>query len=192
MTKTAKNQQILKIASKIARAMEDETEAILLDTEALVKKYFPARYTKSALKKIEASLDDNGIEAAFDKTVEKEAFKRTASVAPTARELHEACDHIAKASLDEMEAMLKDANEVVNSVLNKFAAAERPEIEAKLKNLIESNFRRNGVYFKFDRVTYSPEKAMQKAAAAIAASQKKVVAQKSTGNRILDAMRADA
>ena len=191
MTKTEKNQQILKIANKISRAMEEETESLLFDAEALVKKYFPARYVKSALKKIEASLDDNGIEAAFDKTVTKAALKKTASAAPSARELHEACDHISQATIMEMESMLKDANEVTNAVLNKFASAERPEVEAKLKNLLESNFRRMGVYFKFDRVTYSPEKAMKKAAMAIAKSSKRT-ASKYTGNSILDAMRADA
>lgn len=190
MTKTAKNNQILKIATKISRAMEEETESVLFDTEELVKKYFPARYVKAALKKIEARLEDNGIEAAFDKAVTKEALKKTASVAPSGRELHEACDHIAKATIAEMEDMLKDANEVTNAVIKKFASAERPEVEAKLKNLLESNFRRMGVYFKFDRVTYSPEKAMQKAAAAIARSATKTTA-KSTGNSILDAMRAD-
>lgn len=192
MTKTAKNQQIVKIAEKIARAMEQETEAILFDTEEIIKKYFPARFVKSALKKVEAQLDDNGIEATFDKTVTKEALQKTASMSPSAAELREACAHIGKASVEEFEAMLKDANEVTNSVIKKFASAERPEVEAKLKNLLESNFRRLGVYFKFDRVTYSPEKAMQKAAAAIAASKTRTASVKSTGNSILDAMNRDA
>ena len=190
MTKTAKNQKILKIAEKISTAMEAETEAILKDTEDIVKQYFPARYVKSALKRVEAALDDNGVEAQFDNTVAKAAFQKTASLNPSMGELREACAKISDASVAEFEAMLKDANEVTNSVVQKFAAAERPEIEAKLKNLIEANFRRLGVYFKFDRVTYSPEKAMAKAAAAIAHATTKT-ASKSTGNSILDAMARD-
>ena len=189
MTKTAKNQKILKIASKVASAMEAEAEAILKDTEDIVKDYFPARYVRSALKKVEAALDDNGIEAAFDKTVTKEALKKTASAAPSMSELREACAKISDASVSEFEAMLKDANEVTNSVIQKFASSERPEVEAKLKNLIESNFRRLGIYFKFDRVTYSPEKAMAKAAAAIVGAKK--TASKSSGNSIIDAIARD-
>lgn len=88
--------------------------------------------------------------------------------------------------------MLADANEVANRVLTRFAAADRPEIEAKLKNLIENRMRSCGVFCAFDRVTYDPQASMKQALAALQKKQMKKKAsakpKKSTGNRLLDAM----
>ena len=189
MTKTAKNQKIINAAKVITKAMEAEIEDILCEAESLVKSYFPAKYVKAALKEVEKQLDDNGLEVKFDTTVSRETLSKTASLKATGRELHEAIKHIASATVDEFEDMLADANEVANRTLTRFASSERPEVEAKLKNMIEGRMHNCGVYCRFDRVTYDPQASIKKALAAVRGSKK--VAMR-TNNRILDAMSRDA
>lgn len=190
MTKTAKNQKIITFASKVTQAMEAEAQDILCNAEELVKEYFPAKYVKAALTEVEKALDNDGIEAAFQKDVTKEMRKKTASLEATGKEMREAISHIAKATVAEFEDMLADANEVVNTALTRFASAERPEVEAKLKNIIEGRMHHCGIYCKFDRVTYDPQESMKKAMAAVKASTK--TAQKEEKNRILAAMKKAA
>lgn len=86
--------------------------------------------------------------------------------------------------------MLADANEVANRVLTRFAAADRPEIEAKLKNLIENRMRSCGIFCAFDRITYDPQAAMKQTLANLQNKQKKTARKQGTksNNRILNAM----
>ena len=189
MEKTAKNMKIIAAASKIAKALEDETEAILNDAEEVVQKHIPARYVKAALKKIEEALDENGIEACFEKKVSKEALKKTASVNYSAKELHEALDKIAEATVAEFEDMLADGDEVATRAVKRFASAEQPEVESKLKSMIEKRMHKLGVYCKFSRVTYDPKKTLMKNVKAIAASQKKTVSQQKIRDKVLAAMK---
>ena len=187
MTKQAKNEKIIAIASKVTQALEKETEEILRDTEEAIKSYFPAKYVKAALKETEKVFDDNGMEVAFDKTVTREMRKKTASLEATGSEMREAIQKIASCAIDEMEDVLADANEVVNTAITRFASKERPEVEAKLKNIIEGRLHHCGIFCKFDRVIYDPQAAIKKALAA--AQAKKTVSAKKESNRILAAMK---
>ena len=190
MTKVALNQKIINAAKAITTAMEAETEEILKDAEDAVKNYFPAKYAKAALTEVEKELDNNGLQVAFQKDISKELRAKTASIQASSKELHETVKIISKATVDEFEDMLADANEVANRVLTRFAAKDRPEIEAKLKNIIENRMRSIGIFCAFDRVTYDPQAAMKKALASVQNKNKKVAAKttKKTNNRIIDAM----
>ena len=189
MEKKKKNMKIIAAASKIAKALEDETEAILQDAEEVVQKHIPARYVKAALKKIEEELDENGIEASFDKSVSRDALKKTASVNYSAKELHEALDKIAEATIAEFEDMLADGDEVATRAVKRFASAEQPEVESKLKSMIEKRMHKLGVYCKFSRVTYDPKKSLMKNIKAMAASKKRTAGQKKVRDRVLAAMK---
>lgn len=188
MTKVALNQKIINAAKAITSAMENEAEEILKDTEDAVKGYFPAKYAKAALRAVEKELDNNGLEVTFQKELSKELRAKTASIQATPKELHETIKTISKAAVDEFEDMLADANEVANRVLTRFAAKNRPEIEAKLKNIIENRMRSCGIFCAFDRVTYDPQTQMKKTLASIQNKNKKVAAKKKSSNRIIDAM----
>lgn len=139
---------------------------------------------------VEKALDENGLEVAFQKELSKELRQKTAAIQATPRELHETIKHVAKATIDEFEDMLADANEVANRVLTRFAAADRPEIEAKLKNLIENRMRSCGIFCAFDRITYDPQAAMKQTLANLQNKQKKTAQKQETksNNRILNAM----
>lgn len=191
MTKTAKNQKILNAAKKITLAMEAEAEDILRETEDLVKSYFPARYVKAALTEIEKGFDREGLQVAFQKKVSPELRRKTASIQATGKEMRETINKIVTAAVGEFEDMLADANEVANRVLTRFAAAERPEVEAKLKNLVEQRMRNCGIFCQFDRVTYDPAAVAKKAITA-AANKKKKAAAPAISNRLLAAMAKDA
>jgi len=182
MEKTAKNMKIISIASKIAKALEEDTEEVLCDAEELVKK-LPARYVKAALKKVEASLEEDGIEAEFDKTVSKEALRKTASVNYSAREIHDTLNKIAQATKDEVNESLAEGEEIMNKVVERFSKDEQPEVESKLKNIVEARLRNVGIMCRFDRVTYDPKASMKKAVAAIAAAKKKALAKQAQAKK---------
>ena len=187
MTKVALNQKIINAAKTITSAMEAESEEILKDTEDAVKQYFPAKYAKAALVEVEKELDNHGIEAKFEKNIPRELRIKTASIQASPRELRDTIKTVAKAAVDEFEDMLADANEVANRVLTRFAAKDRPEIEAKLKNIIENRMRSCGIFCSFDRVTYDPQAAMKKAIASLQSKATKKNTKKSN-NRIINAM----
>jgi hypothetical protein len=167
MNKTAQNKRIISIAATISKAITAEAEDILKDAEAVVKKYMPARYVKAALKKIEKNLADNGIEAQFDKAVTRRELRQTASVNPSARELNEAIDMISKATIAEFEDVLKDADEVADSSIKKFASADHSEVESKMKNVIEKRMRSIGIYCRFARTAQTRAKNKEAIVAAI-------------------------
>lgn len=191
MTKVALNQKIINAAKAITTAMEAETEEILKDAEDAVKNYFPAKYAKAALVEVEKELDNHGVQAQFEKEISRELRTKTASIQASPKELRETIKTVSKATVDEFEDMLADANEVANRVLTRFAAKDRPEIEAKLKNIIENRMRSIGIFCAFDRVTYDPQAAMKKALASVQAKTKtaaKAAPAKKSSNRIINAM----
>ena len=151
MDRVAQNKKVLAMADKIAKAIEAETEEILEHAELAVRKYIPARYVKAALVKIEKLLDQEGIEAMFDKAVTRESLRKTASTNVNAQELHETLDMITKAIVAEVESTLKDAEIVANETVNKFSVQERCEVESKLKNVLEKKMASKGIYCKFAR-----------------------------------------
>lgn len=151
MDRVAQNKKVLAMADTISKAIEAETEEILEHAEAVIRKYIPARYVKAALTKIEQMLDKEGIEAMFEKTITREALRKTASSQVDARELHETITAVVNAIVAEMEHTLKDAEAVANEAVTKFAAPQRFEVESKLKNVMEKKMSSKGIYCKFAR-----------------------------------------
>lgn len=177
MNKLTQNKKIISLASKIADAVKDDTEALLSDLEATVKKYVPARFVKSVLNKLEASLADNGVEAMFDKSVTRAQIRSTASCESTQEELKEATKTFAKAFVAEMEDTLKQADEACDEVIKRVASKENEtEVELKLKSMVENRLAMNyGIYCKFGRSKKAKEvvhQAIRKLAAAKAAKAK--------------------
>lgn len=164
MDRVAQNKKVLASASTIARAIEAETEEILDHAEAVIKSYIPARYVKAALNKMEKMLDKEGIEAAFDKAITREALRKTASTQVEARELHETIAAVVNAVVAELESVLKDADVVANETVAKFDARSRFEVESKLKAVMEKKMASKGVYCKFARVTKPVNKIAERIA----------------------------
>ena len=151
MNKVAANQKIISMANKVSKAIELEMEEILEHAEQVVKEFVPARYVKAALTKLETLLDKEGVEALFDKQITREAFRKTAKVEVTAKEINQVLASIVEAVVAEVEDVLKDADEVVTRTVEKFVPAARFEVESKLKNIIEKKGFTKGVYFKMSR-----------------------------------------
>jgi hypothetical protein len=178
MNKLAQNKKIISLASKIADEVKDETESLLSDLESTVKKYVPARFVKSVLNKLEASLSDNGVDAAFDKSVTRSQIRSTASVESSQEELKEATATFAKAFVAEMEDTLKQADEACDEVIKRVASKENEtEVELKLKGMVENRLAMNyGIYCKFGRSKKAKEvvhQAIRKLAAAKKAEKAK-------------------
>lgn len=188
--------QIISLASKIADAVKDDTEALLSDLEATVKKYVPARFVKSVLNKLEASLADNGVEAKFDKSVTRAQIRSTASCESTQEELKEATNTFAKAFVAEMEDTLKQADEACDEVIKRVASKEAndTEVELKLKGMVENRLAMNyGIYCKFARSNKAKEvvrQAVRKLAAAKKA-QKKVASKSERISKIVKRVAAN-
>jgi hypothetical protein len=151
MDKVAQSKKILTLAHKMTKAVEAEVEEILEHAEAVVKEYVPARYHKAALTKIEKVLDNEGIEAKFDKAVTREQLRATAKVEVEGSEVNEVVTHIANAVVAELEDILKDADEVADEVVAKCDLRNRFEVESKLKGVVEKKLAAKGVYVKFSR-----------------------------------------
>jgi hypothetical protein len=178
MNKLAQNKKIISLANKIADAVKDDTEVLLYDLESTVKKYVPARFVKSVLNKLEASLANDGVEAKFDKSVTRELIRSTASVENTQEELKEATDTFAKAFVSEMEDTLKQADEACDEVIKRIASKENStEVELKLKSMVENRLAMNcGIYCKLARSKQAKEvvhQAIRKLAAAKKAEKAK-------------------
>ena len=134
MNKVAQNKKIIMAAKVMAKAVREEVEDILKDTEECVKKYIPARYVKASLKEVEKQLVANGIDAEFDKTIEKSAFKATASQKPTGREIRETLNKVAAATIAEVEEALKETEDAANVIAKKLGktANNVDEVEEEL------------------------------------------------------------
>ena len=180
MNKLAQNKKIISLASKIADEVKDETESLLSDLESTVKKYVPARFVKSVLNKLEASLSDNGVDATFDKSVTRSQIRSTASVESSQEELKEATATFAKAFVAEMEDTLKQADEACDEVIKRVASKENEtEVELKLKGMVENRLAMNyGIYCKFARSKNAKE-VVRQAVRKLAAAKKAKTATKS-------------
>ena len=184
MNKVAQNKKIIMAAKVMAKAVREEVEDILKDTEECVKKYIPARYVKASLKEVEKQLVANGIDAEFDKTIEKSAFKATASQKPTGREIRETLNKVAAATIAEVEEALKETEDAANVIAKKLGktANNVDEVEEKLKSIVEKHLRNLGVYARLQRSekALARKKAARKALVAKIrrAAAKKRIAQK--------------
>lgn len=148
----AQNKKVLAMASKMSKAIELEAEEVLLHAEEVIKKFIPARYVKSALTKIEKALEKEGMEVVFDKTVTREALRKTAKQAVEAKEIYEVINQVTAAVVAEIEDVLKDVDEVADETTAKFHNDLRLEAEAKLKSSVERSMASKGIYFKLARV----------------------------------------
>lgn len=158
MKKVAMNKKIMSLSNKIAMAITDETEEILLHAEEIIKDFVPARKVKSILKAIESDLDNEGIEAKFDYRVTREALRKTASDEVTDEELDEVKTAVVNAIVEEMEDVLEDADEISDEVVSKFNPKNQFEVEAKLKRTVESSLSYNGIKCLFARNKKAPVK----------------------------------
>ena len=185
MNKVAQNKKIIMAAKIMAKAMREEAEDILKDTEECVKKYIPARYVKAALKEVEKQLSANGIDAEFNKTVKKSALKATASQKPTGREIREVLNKVAAAAIAEMEEAIKETEDAANVVTKRLAkkANNQDEVEEKLKSIVEKHLRSMGIYARLQR---SKKVAAKKVAArkALVAKVRRALAKKRIAKKL--------
>lgn len=142
--------KILKKAEILSKAIEAETEEILEDAEKAIKASVPASSTSESLAKVEKLLENEGIEALFEKKVPKIAMKRTAGEKLSKEEIEELAKKIAKAVVDEMEDVLKDADDVMDEEVAT-TPDEMAEVEGKLKSVLERKLAEKGIYSKFAR-----------------------------------------
>jgi len=145
-----KNKKVLMASNKIALAIEQEVEEILEHAEEVVKQFVPARYVKSTLAKIEKALDNEGIESLFDKTVTREALRKTASEETSSEEIDEVVNVLVKAIVDEIEDVLNDADQVADETVMSYGG-DGFEIESKLKGILEKKMAAKGIYFRLAR-----------------------------------------
>lgn len=151
---SAMNSKIIGFSDKLTRAIIAEVEEVLEDAENVVKEHTPARLVRKTLASIEAKLDNEGIEVAFDKTVTREALKKTASEDASEDELEELASVIAEAIVDELEDILEDADSVMDAEQTTSLASEEDdafEIESKLKSIVERKLSAKGIYTRFQR-----------------------------------------
>ena len=151
---TELNANILKIAGRVSKAIEEETEEVLEHAEQAVRHYVPARYVKRTLAAIEDKLDDEGVEVEFDKRVSRSALTATAGEGVTKEELDEIADKFAKAVIDELEEMLADGDEVMDEEVDGVADDDDDavvNIEAKLKGVVERKLAAMGLRVGFAR-----------------------------------------
>lgn len=164
--------KILKRAEEISKAIELEAEEILEDTEAAVKETVPACNVTKVLKLIEEKLENEGVEALFQKNVSKIAIKRTASEGLSDKEIEELVETIVEAVVEEFEEILEDAEEVCNEDVKAFVEGEEDEVlvEGKLMSVLERKLAGKGIYAKLNRTA----KVKAKTSTKIASSRNKV------------------
>ena len=144
---------IIRKAELISKAAEEEAEEILEDAEMAVKAVCKASDQPKILRRIEKALEDEGVEALFQKKVSKTAMKRTANVEPMEEEeVKELVKNVVEAVVDEFEEMLKDVDEVCDEVLKKvfdeeeMAEEDMVALEARLKKSLERKLAGMGIY----------------------------------------------
>ena len=196
MNKVAQNKKIIMAAKVMAKAVREEVEDILKDTEECVKKYIPARYVKASLEEVEKQLSESGIEAAFDKKIKKSAFKATASQKPTGREIRETLNKVAAAAIAEVEEALKETEDAANVIAKKLGktANNMDEVEEKLKSIVEKHLRNLGVYAHLQRSKKAMARKQAARKALVAkirrAAAKKRIAQKLAAKKAAIAKKA--
>lgn len=145
------NKKILMAANKIAMAIEAELEEILEHAEVVVKDFVPARHVKATLVKIEKALENEGVEALFDKTVSREALRKTASEEVDSKEIEEVVEALVKAIVEEVEDVLNDTDDIADETVTGLGEDDIFEVESKLKGILEKKLAVKGVYFRLAR-----------------------------------------
>ena len=136
MIKTS-NSRIIKKAEIIAKALEDDTEEILLHAERLVKASLKPTDQIKALRLIEKKMSMEGVEVSFQKKLTKESMKKTASLESlTEDEVTNLVDTIVTAIVDELEDSLKEADEIAEEELKEIFKG----LEIDLDRVIEIEF----------------------------------------------------
>ncbi|MNV36300.1 hypothetical protein D3C71_1277720 [compost metagenome] len=151
---SAMNSRIINFSDKLTKAIVAEVEEILEDAENVVKEFAPSRFVRKTLASIEAKLENEGIEVEFEKSVTREALKRTASEEANEDELEELAKVIAEAVVDELEEVLEDADGIMDEERGTTLSAEEDdtlEVESKLKSIVERKLHAKGVYVRFQR-----------------------------------------
>ena len=158
MIKTS-NSRIIKKAEIIAKALEDDTEEILLHAERLVKASLKPTDQIKALRLIEKKMAMEGVEVSFQKKLTKASMNKTASLESlTEDEVANLVDTIVTAIVDELEDSLKEADEIAEEELKeifedekKATPEEKQELEAKLKRTFERKLAGIGINAKLSR-----------------------------------------
>ncbi|MNJ90193.1 hypothetical protein D3C87_77870 [compost metagenome] len=160
VTRTSANNQIINLASDVTTTIIAEVEDLLEDAEEAVKQFVPARLASKVLSALEEALEEEGIEAAFNKTVTKEALAKTASEEVSEDEIDQVVKKVAETVVAELEDVLKDADEAMDSERETIAEGEEDnfEVEAKLKAMVERKLHAKGIYTRFARTASKPAK----------------------------------
>lgn len=151
---SAMNSRIINFSNDLTKGIVAEVEETLEDAETVVKEHTPARFVRKTLAAIEKQLEDEGIEVEFDKTVTREALKKTASEEVTDGEVEELAKVIAEAIVDELEDILEDADIIMDEEQKSTLASEEDdmmEVESKLKSIVERKLQAKGIYARFQR-----------------------------------------
>ena len=160
---------LLKKAEMISKAVELEAEEILEDAELAVKETVPACNVTVVLNEIEKKLENEGIEAAFQKKVSKVAMRKTASEALSEEEMKEIAELIVDAIVEEFEEILEEADEVcdeeIKGLEDEFVA------ESKLKSILEKKLACKGIHAKFARNKKAKKAVSAKAKEAMVAKR---------------------
>ncbi len=164
---------ILKKAELISKAVEEEAEEILEDTENAVKAVCKASDQPKILRRIEKALENEGVEAVFQKKASKTALRKTAEVEPMSEEeVKELVKNVVDAVVAEFEETLKDADDVCEETLKevfdeedeKVNPEQMQQLEARLKRTIERKLASCGIYSRMSRNHVAKKAAPKKTA----------------------------
>lgn len=139
-----------KKAALISAAIEKETEEILVDAEKATKICVPHTKVKNSLACIENKIAEEGMEVEFDKTMPEATKEQTKFNEETIEKI---CKMVTKAVVDEMEDVLKDAEEIMNEDIEKekLSATDLRTLEASYKKMLEKDLAAKGIYVSFGR-----------------------------------------
>ena len=149
------DEDVKAVANKIAKAVEDEIEAILEETELAVKETIPAKYVKSTLASLEKAIEAEGICPLFDKKVSREMLRKTAGKEVGEDKIREFVASITEAVVEDVEDVLKDADEISDETVATFK--NKAKVEAILKSTIETVLAAKGINFKLARLLVAEE-----------------------------------
>ena len=149
------DEEVKAAANKIAKAVEDEIEAILEETELAVKETMPAKYIKSTLASLEKAIEAEGIQPLFDKKVSREMLRKTAGKEVGEDKIREFVASITEAVVEDVEDVLKDADEISDETVATFK--NKAKVEAILKSTIETVLAEKGINFKLARLLVAEE-----------------------------------
>lgn len=146
--------KILKKAEIINKAIQAEAEEILEDGEMAIKASMPAVNVPAALQKLENKLQNESVEAQFDKKISKEAMAKTAEEKLSDEDVEKIVDQVVEAIVAEFEEVLEDADEVCDDAVKEISDDDEAIeiVEGKLKTTLERKLAGMGIYAKLNRV----------------------------------------